>query len=693
MKYRVVFWSLVFCLGVSVLQAQPTLRPEKINIVRDDFGVPHIFAPTDPEVAYGLAWAHAEDDFYTIQKAFLAGKHMLGRELGKEGAKVDYVVQLIGARQLVEQRYDSLSPAFKELLEGYCAGFNAYCQAHFDKLLVRKILPLTPKDMLTYSVLQLFISCKGDKALQQIIGGEVPLLSHYQLGGSNGFAFNSHKTKDSTTYLGINSHQPLEGPVSWYEAQLCSEQGWNILGALFPGSPVVLHGCNEHLGWAHTVNYPDKMDVYELQMNPENALQYRYDGQWKTLEVEKVPLTVKMLGIPIRLHKKVYRSIYGPVVKGPQGYFALRTPALTTIKALEEWYRMNKAQNFHQFYQALQLNAIPGYNIIYADAQDTIFYLSNARMPIRNPKYHWKGPLPGNTSETRWTQFYPTKALPQVLQPASGYIFNNNNTPFDCTGPADNLDSTAYPKAMGYRYDETSRSMRFRELISQYDRIDYNDFKRIKYDQQLPKDPQFPINANALFSLSATKYPQLASTIETLKSWNRQAGINSEGATIFAVCYYEIARRLKAEWKGKKKMTEQDAVAMLTYAQDYLQQYFGSISVPLGKYQKLVRGDKVFPLSGLPDVIAAMESVPYKDGMVKGHQGESYIELVRFTKNGPQIESINCYGASNMPDSPHYADQMTLYITQQTKPMTLRKEEVIKQAQKIYHPIADEFTR
>src|SRR5215467_12784428 len=158
---------------------------------------------------------------------------MLGALKGKEGATIDYVVHLIRAREMVDEKYESdISPQYKAVLQGYCDGFNAYGNQHPDEVLLRKLFPLTPKDMLTYSVLQLFVSCGGDDALKRIFAGSVPQLDFLKMGGSNAYAFNSKKTADGEVYLNINSHQPLDGPVSWYEAHLCSEEGWNIIGAL-----------------------------------------------------------------------------------------------------------------------------------------------------------------------------------------------------------------------------------------------------------------------------------------------------------------------------------------------------------------------------------------------------------------------------------------------------------------------------
>ena len=292
--------NLLFLLCVFILSGPSIAQfnANTIDIVRDKYGVPHIFGKTDPEVAYGLAWAHAEDDFTTIQQSLLAGKSMLASYVGKKGASIDYIIHLLRIPELVEEKYETdLSPAFKRVLEGYCAGLNAYAAKHPGEVLLKKAFPMTPKDMVQYSVLQLCVLSGADKALASIFGGTVPLLENYKTAGSNAFAFNSHKTTDGQVYLDINAHQPLEGPVAFYEAHLCSEEGWNIIGANFPGAPSILHGCNEYLGWAHTVNAPDKLDVYQLEINPANKLQYKFDGQWEVLEEKNAPLKVKIAGI------------------------------------------------------------------------------------------------------------------------------------------------------------------------------------------------------------------------------------------------------------------------------------------------------------------------------------------------------------------------------------------------------------
>ncbi len=682
-----ILTPLLCCWTLSFGLAQ--INPEKIDIVRDSYGVPHIFAQTDAEVAYGLAWAHAEDDFKTIQIAYLAGNNLLSKHLGNAGLGADFIAQFIGSEDLFEAKYQrEISPEYKKIVKAYAQGMNQYAKNHPDEVLVEELFPITEKKMMRYAQLQLFISSKGDQWVSRIVNEKLDFdfTKEEQHKGSNTLAFNSSKTKDGDTYLAINTHQPLDGPVSWYEAHLCSEEGTNILGALFAGSPNILIGANENLAWAHTVNQPDKTDVFALEMHPKNKLQYRVDDTFYSLEPKKARLHLKVLGIPISINKKFYNSIYGPTLKNKKGYFAVRTPALFEIRALEQWWRMNKAENFSEFYKALKMKALPGYNIGYADKNDTIFYISNGLIPKRASGYNWEGVVPGNTKKTLWTKQYNIEELPQVIQPKSGFIYNANHTPFRSSAKADNPNPSDFDSNMGFETYDNNRSTRIKELIDQYDRVDYQDFKRIKYDHQYPKPYNFNwMNINYLDKLDPTKYPDVAILIERLQAWDRKASPISLGAGTFAVLYDQL-RPYYSKLPESKIFPASYLIQGLRDTKKYLIKYFKSLEVTLGDYQKLVRGKKELPIFGLPDVITAMSSRPFKDGKVKVVSGESYIELVRFTNNGPEIESVISYGSSDHPESSHYTDQMELYAAFETKKMTLDKQQIYANAKRIYHP-------
>ena len=681
--FTLVVTTLCFCNVFSQINL------DKIDIVRDEFGVPHIFAKTDAEVAYGLAWAHAEDDFETIQIGYLAGNNLLSKHLGNVGLGADFISQFIGSEDLFESKYDSdISSEYKNIVKAYALGLNSYAREHPDEVFVEDLFPVNEKKMMRYAQLQLFISSNGDKWVSNIIDNKLSydFSKEEQYKGSNTFAFNSTKTKDGSTYLAINTHQPLDGPVSWYEAHLCSEQGTNILGALFAGTPNILIGTNENLAWAHTVNQPDKTDVFALEMHPDKKLQYRVDGTYLKLEEKKAKLRFKLLGIPLSIKKKFYKSIYGPTLKNKSGFYSVRTPALFEIRALEQWWRMNKAKNFTEFYKVLKMKALPGYNIGYADKNDTIFYISNGLIPKRAKNYDWGSVVPGNTRKTLWTESYEIEELPQVVQPKSGYFYNANHTPFKSSAEEDNPDPTNFDSNMGFETYDNNRSTRLKQLIDKYEKLDYDDFKRIKYDRQYPRPYTFNwMDIHYLELLDAKKYPDIEMLIERLQAWDRKANKNSFGAGTFAVLYNQL-RPFYSKMPEPKIFPASYIIQALRNTKEYLLKHFNTTDVKLGDYQKLVRGSKELPIFGLPDVITAMSSRPYRDGKVKVVSGESYIELIRFTDMGPEIESVISYGSSDHPDSKHYDDQMEMYANFKTKKMTLNKDSVYKNAKRIYNP-------
>ncbi|MEM7040223.1 MAG: penicillin acylase family protein, partial [Bacteroidota bacterium] len=443
---------------------------------------------------------------------------------------IDFAVQFLRVRELVEERYDrDVSPRFKKILEAYAQGANDYARAHPDELLVKNVLPVTTQDVLVGYCMSLVLIQGAHFHLGNILEGMPGAPTPNSLRGSNGFAFNSKRTADGQVYLANNSHQPLDGPTSWYEAHTVSEEGLNVLGGLFPGGVSIFAGANLDIAWMQTVNNPDLVDVYELESNPKNKLQYKYDGEWKTLEVRKAKMKVKLGPIKLKVSRKTYWSVHGPVIEGKKAakgkFYAIRFSALHTIKAAEQWHTMGKARNYTQFRKALEMGGLPSLNCVYADRQDTIYYVCNGLYPIRKEGYDWRGLLPGNTSEVVWTEFHPYDEIPQVLNPPSGYVFNVNNTPYSCTAPEDNPKREDYSPTIINFPVENNRSLRFLELVEAEETVTWEDFKRIKYDQTYPDSVYiyFLTNGQKIFELPANEFPDIKEEIELLNNWDREA--------------------------------------------------------------------------------------------------------------------------------------------------------------------------
>jgi len=389
-----------------------------------------------------------------------------------------------------------------------------------------------------------------------MVNGTVPEISFGEKGrGSNAMAFNSNKTADGHVYLDINSHQPLEGPLSWYEAHVHSEEGWNIHGSTFHGGVTIFHGANENLGWAHTTNGFDAIDIFQLEPDPKKKKHYLIDGVSHKLEVGNAKLSVNLAKKPqekkfiLTIGKKIWWSKYGATIVNKKGMFAMRLASNMTIKAPEQWYRMDKARNYTEFRQALDMQGIINQNITYADKNDTIFFISNGAFPIRNPDYDWTSTVPGNTEKTLWTTFYPESDIPQVLNPSCGYVFNANNTCFRSTCAEENPRYTPKIATMCHDTTMTNRGLRFEEMIKNYPKVSWDDFLTIKYDQIYPTDAVFfkKFQAFDIVELNEKDYPDIADAIQLIRAWDKKGNLENTSATLVYKTLYHVYNNTNGE--------------------------------------------------------------------------------------------------------------------------------------------------
>jgi acyl-homoserine-lactone acylase len=323
---------------------------------------------------------------------------------------------------------------------------------------------------------------------------------------------------------------------------------------------------------------------------------------------------------------------------------------------------------------------------MYADKYDTVFYVNNGLMPVRDaaPQYDWKKTLPGNSSKTLWASFRSFNQLPQYLNPKSGIAFNTNHSSFAASGKNDNLNPDTFPKVDGWEMYHNNRSLRVYELLDN-NKFTYEQFKTIKFDKQLPKQLAYPYNIDSMLLLNANDFPLLKEVITSFQQWDKKGDSSSKGAAIFLLTYEHVKRMMDGQ--DGRKLTKAECVTTYQAVYDYMMKYFGRSDIMLGDLQKLVRGNNEYPLWGFPDLLSPQWTEKYKDGKLKSVGGDGLIMFIRFVKDQlPQIETVNMYGASARPGNKHFDDQVDLYRFQKTKRMTLSKEEVYKTAERIYHP-------
>lgn len=698
MKTRLL--ALLMVLTTFASAQVPNINLDNIEIVRDGFGIPHIFTKTDVEAAYALAWAQCEDNFRYMQEFAAVIKGRNGILKGKDGVATDFIAQLFQIDEFIEERFEKdISKEFLPILQAYAAGINRYAELHKEERLIKGIYPVTVKDLMKLYVFNFLMMNNSGIDIYKVFTNDMALyetLGNYMGAGSNAMAYSPKKTEDGKTYLVGNPHQPVDGATSLWEVSVHTEEGWDFWGSTFrAGGITPVMGSNKHLGWTHTTNYDDYSDVYELTMHPKKKNLYLYDGEWRELEKHVAKLRVKLGFLKIPVRKKFYTSVYGPVLSNDKGTFAFRNNAFMNIGAAEQWYNMNKATNHDEFWEAINAQQIPCQTITYADKEGNIFHVNNASFPVRNPNYEWRGLVPGDTSATLWPldTITPITDIPHVINPESGYVYNCNNSAFECTGPAENPVCKQYCPTFGIMRSNTHRAKRFKHLISQHDKVGFDDIKAMRDDTKyLLEDINFRLimNMEDAFKLDLNKYPDLEPCYELLEKWdgdNKRSDYHSAFLVLFTKHVEDYIRNKKAMYENT--LPESEFVAAARYARDFLLEHYGTLYVPLGEVQKVVRENSklALPMYGSAETLANCHVKDYKPGQVKMKHGDTWIFYAQYDSTGLEsFKTVNVFGNSSDPESKHYTDQLAMFTNQEVKPIPLSKEVIYENAVRIYKP-------
>ena len=685
-----------------------------VRILRDTYGVPHIFGKTDADAAYGLAFAHAEDDFATIQGALLAARGRLATRLGRDGAPNDYMVRLLEVQEVVDAGYPELPEDVRAICEAYADGLNHYAALHPDEAWT-ELYPAEGRDVVAGFVHKLPLFFGIDKVLTGLLDGTLdgldaaqatqtaslsessfPVPGYDEIRGSNAFALAPSKTGDGSTTLVVNSHQPWEGPVAWYEAHVRSEAGWDAVGGVFPGAPIILHGHNRRLGWAHTVNRPDLVDVFRLDISPDDENVYFLDGEPRRLEVQKVGIEVKLWrDFRWTFRREVLSSEHGPVMRTDHGTFALRFSGFGEVGQVEQWYRMNRAEDLPTWQEAMSTLSIPMFNTVYGDADGQIGYVYNARLPHRLDEagLDYQSVLPGDRSDLIWDHedVFAWRELPQVWSPESGWVQNCNNSPFRATDPTEDVTADDLPPIMtatgGLESRMTNRSLRALQLLGDDPEISYDELMTYKWDTAYHPDSSFARLLDRAAGLTPSEDlggadQELLEQVQTaLSAFDRETDLEDPHAAL-------AVRAVGPFIEPPRDVADDELQASMLDAARALQEHFGSLSVPWGEVNRMRRGETDLGLAGAPDVLHAVYARPGEDGRLKGVAGDCYVLTVRWSEDGSfESESLHQYGSATLDEaSPHYDDQAPLFAERRLKPVFFEESEIRANLKEEYRP-------
>jgi penicillin amidase/acyl-homoserine-lactone acylase len=651
-----------------------------VRIRRDEWGVPHILGRRDADAAFGLGFAQSEDDFATVQSVVLATRGTLARSTGSKAAVTDYLVGLLDVWPTVQAGYPKLPADLRAVLEAYADGINLYGAQH-PQTVTSGLLPVTGQDMLAGFVFKQPFFYGLDGELKRLNAPDEPQPAPPK--GSNGLALAPSRTADHLPRLLVNSHQPYTGPVAWYEAVVESGEGWHVAGGFFPGAPFMLHGHNEHLGWANTVSKPDLFDAYRLVLNPKNKNQYRMDGAWRDFTRHDVKLKIKLWGpIVIPVTKRALRTVQGPVLETKHGLFALRYAGMGEYRQPLQYWRLNKARDLSEWRAGIATHALPSLNYIYADAAGNIGFVHNGQYPNRREGVDWSGLLPGDRSDLIWQGYRSASTIPQLWNPKSGYVYNSNNSPFLASDPADNLKPADFPASEGLQTNVTNRALRIQELVGADPAITEDAFRRYKFDITYSERSAEVAMVKAVTAIDPGNDADLKAAQAILRGWDRRTDVHNRAAALASLMIQPI---LVAQNNGDPVLAPVDT---LRTAIKTLKTNFGRLDPEWGQVNRIRRGKVDLPIDGAADTYRSVWGVPRKDGTLTADAGDTFIMFVRWDAAGQvHSDSIHQFGSATLDKaSPHYADQTPLFATMRTKPVLFTEAELAGHAREDYRP-------
>jgi penicillin amidase len=707
-----------------------------VTIYRDEYGVPHIYGPTDASCVFGYLYAQAEDNFWQIEDSYIRSLGRACEVYGERTLNDDLLNRALEIPRLAREEYARSSARTKELCDAAAEGLNFFL-AENPSVKPRLITHFEPWYMFAFNrfaLYQLFIFGKSGLKVNEIRtavaqvdrdGTSIPATSNSSGNdeeaagtveqieglepaiGSNMWAIVPGKTDTGHAMLFINPHQPFFGPGQWYEGHVHSEEGWDMTGASFFGSGFPTIGHNQYLGWSHTVNDPDITDLYAEKFDdPSNPVAYRYGSGHRTATEWTDTINVKTASGMEGRTFKFRKTHHGPVVAIRNGQpLALRMARLEEGGMIDEWYAMSRSRSMTEFKSALSRGAIPMFNAIYADRDGNIFYIYNGAVPRRSEKFDWTRAVDGSDPATEWQGYHAMAELPQLTNPGTGFVQNCNQTPFTTTSDG-NPEKGRYPSYM-VRESDNARARISRRILSGNNKFTFDDWTRAGLDTHVIESetaiPGLVSEVEKLKQKDEARAAKLAPAIAELQSWNHISSIDSKGMTLFALWFERLARLRAA---GTRDEWLQSTALEQVMAD--LQQQFGSWQVAWGEVNRLQRiqsGGELeafsdqrpsLPIAGAPGWVGIVNNFYTRSekGLKRryGVAGTSFVSVVEF---GPRVRarSLLVFGEDADPKSDHYFDQAHLYSKLQFKPAWYYLDDVKAHSRQIYHPGEDRTQR
>ncbi len=732
---KILFFLIIsFQLTAQVFTKSEIIRyqnqAKNVEIIRDNWGIPHVFGHSDADAVFGLLYAQCEDDFKRIEMNYIEKLGRLSEINGQTNLYDDLQIRLMIDSAEAVADYNKAAPWLKKLLNAQADGINYYLYKHPDvkPQIIKKFKPwyhllwtdgsigaINTADITREEIKQFYEKkTKITSLLNQIPVATISKYANeYEQTGSNGFAISPKITEAGHALLYINPH------TSFYyrpEVHLVSQEGLNSYGAVTWGQIFVYQGFNENCGWMHTTSNADVADVYSEKISI-NKGKYYYEFDKKLYPVVEKNIPIKYLenGKLKTKQCKAYYTIHGPIMGERNGYWiSLKSNNRSITSLIQSWKRI-KALGFEDYKNIMNLKANTSNNTVFADNKGNIAYWHGNFLPIRDTTYNWGKPLDGTISTTNWKGLHTVAESVHMYNPENGWIQNCNSTPFTVSG-AFSPKQNAYPLYMAPD-GENFRGLNAVKVLNKEKAFTLDKLIMAGYDNYLTA---FEILIPALIKRfdenikpTDTLYNSLQAPINMLRNWDYRATESSIASTLAIEWAYKLNAEIQKVYieQGETDQVQStirfsknapNSTFILPFYQTIqeLNSHFGKWQIPWGemnRYQRqngdiLQKYDDAKPslpmgyASSLWGSLASFNS-QHVQGQYKryGFNGNSFICAVEFGEK-VKAKSLLAGGNSGNPFSKHFGDQAERYTKGQFKDVLFYKEDIMKNIEKKYRP-------
>jgi acyl-homoserine lactone acylase PvdQ len=769
MKYMIrLFALLLLNIAANIGQAQIYIKSKSKNniitseqqrwekhvaqttIIRDEWGIPHIYGKTDADAVFGLMYAQCEENFPKIEKNYL---EMLGRlqelkenyiAVPKNEDKIyaDLMMKLIQDSVDAINDYNNSPVWFQQLLQAHADGINYYLSKHpnvrpevitqfkpwYHLMWTDGSVSPTRTGGIDEADIALFYGQKKGAAAKNKLNVATRFdMEEKTLKGSNGFAIAPMHSKSGEAMLFINPHVPF---YFRSEMHMVSEEGLNVYGAVTWGQMFIYQGFNEHCGWMHTSSYADVADVYEEKIAKTNdGFNYEYDQKQLPVGTREIEIKYYDHGVLKSKMFTTYKTHHGPVMGSKEGKWLSLHENNRSLNALLECWNRTKSKNIAEYTAALNLLANNSNNTVYADAQGNIAYWHGNYMPKRNdPSIDYTRPVDGSIKTTDWNGVHALNEIVQSINPINGWLQNCNATPFTVAGK-NSPKQENYPSYMAPD-GENPRGLNAVRLLEGIDKINLEELIQLGYNKHLTAfdivlpsfiaaAKQIKIDTSKVMAGENLMTPTLAKAIEYLEKWNHDADTNSIAQTIAIMWMAEInnpagpsafkpnteeeGTRIVERYAAVNKLSINLKLTCLQKALTYLETKYGRWEIPWGsinRYQRVNPGEyfndqansiAVAQTSSKFGQLPAFESKimagPNQTNTLKRY-GYSGNSFVAAVSFGKKLtaKTIITGGQSRWANNPHFTNQAQMYIDGNFKTIHFYKEDVLAHKVTSYKP-------